>query len=274
MLRAALLALLVTTGLAEARCEDHKPGARPQNTPRQFVGQTLDEIEQRGWIEIAVYEDFPPYSWKDGATAKGVDVEVGRIIAESLGVEPRFRFVQSGETLEADLLNYVWKGAAVGGHVSNLMMRVPYNSEFSCRVEQVVFTGQYAGEKIGIAYRIDAYPDAVQQPNADGRHPDAPVPSFFVYDPVGVENDSISDFYLTATFGAAAMPNRLKADRTFDDSGLQFNPGKPCEIVVIRGYYITKSITAMIRNDVAQLSSGEVVLTGAAAFKNEPYGAC
>lgn len=76
------------------------------------------------------------------------------------------------------------------------------------------------------------------------------------------------------TFGAAAMPNRLKANGTFDDSGLQFNPGKPCEIVVIRGYYLTKSITAMIRNDVAQLSSGEVVLTGAAAFKNEPYGAC
>lgn len=76
------------------------------------------------------------------------------------------------------------------------------------------------------------------------------------------------------TFGAAAMPNRLKGDKTFDDSDLQFNPGKPCEIVVIRGYYMTKSITAMIRNDVAQLSSGDVVITGAAAFKNEPYGAC
>lgn len=76
------------------------------------------------------------------------------------------------------------------------------------------------------------------------------------------------------TFGAAAMPNRLKADKTFDSSDLQFNPGKPCEIVVIRGYYMTKSITAMIRNDVAQLSSGDVVITGAAAFKNEPYGAC
>ncbi len=186
------------------------PGARPQNTPRQDVGQTLDSIVERGWIEIAVYEDFPPYSWQDGSTPKGVDVEVGRIIAESLGVEPRFRFVQSGETLEADLLNYVWKGAAIGGHVSNLMMRVPYNSDFTCRVEQVIFTGQYAGEKVGIAYRIDAYPDAVQKPNADGRHPDAPVPSFFVYDPVGVENDSISDFYLTATFGASAKMTRYK----------------------------------------------------------------
>ena len=206
----AVLALVMAAGVAQARCEDHVPGQKPQNTPREFVGQTLDEIVDRGWIEIAVYEDFPPYSWEDGTTPKGVDVEVGRIIAESLGVEPRFRFVQAGENLDQDLLNYVWKGAAVGGHVSNLMMRVPYNSDFTCRVEQAVFTGQYAGEKVGIAYRIDNYPDAVQEPNADGRHPGGPVPSFFVYDPVGVENDSISDFYLTSTFGASAKITRYK----------------------------------------------------------------
>jgi ABC-type amino acid transport substrate-binding protein len=211
MLRAAVLTvMMLAAGAVHARCEDHTPGQRPQNTPREDVGQTLDDIVERGWIEIAVYEDFPPYSWEEGSTPKGVDVEVGRIIAESLGVEPRFRFVQSGETLEADLLNYIWKGAAVGGHVSNLMMRVPYNSDFTCRVEQAVFTGQYAGERVAIAYRKDAYPDAVQVANKDGRHPDAPVPSFFVYDPVGVENDSISDFYLTSTFGAAAKITRYK----------------------------------------------------------------
>jgi ABC-type amino acid transport substrate-binding protein len=212
MVRAALILAmtLFPAAVAEARCEDHVPGARPQNTPREFVGATLDEIVDRGWIEIAVYENFPPYSWEEAGAPKGVDVEVGRIIAESLGVEPRFRFVQAGETLEADLLNYVWKGAAVGGRVSNLMMRVPYNSDFTCRVEQAVFTGQYAGERIAIAYRIDAYPDAVQEADEDGRHPDAPVPSFFVYDPVGVENDSISDFYLTSTFGASAKISRFK----------------------------------------------------------------
>jgi ABC-type amino acid transport substrate-binding protein len=210
MLRVAVLAVMLLAGVAHARCEDHVPGAKPQNTPREDVGQTLDDIIERGWIEIAVYEDFPPYSWEDGSMPKGVDVEVGRIIAESLGVEPRFRFVQAGETLEADLLNYVWKGAAVGGHVSNVMMRVPYNSDFTCRVEQAVFTGQYAGERIAIAYAKGAYPDAVQVPDADGRHPDGPVPAFFRYDPVGVENDSIADFYLTATFGASAKTTRYK----------------------------------------------------------------
>lgn len=210
MLRLALLAAVLSAGIAEARCEGHKPGPRPQNTPREFVGQTLDEIVERGWIEFALYADNPPYSWQEGGEPRGVDVEVGRIIAAGLGVEPRFRFVDAGETLEADLLAYVWKGAAIDGRVSNVMLRVPYNSEFTCRVEQVVFTGQYAGERIAIAYRTEAYPDAVPSREVEGRHPHAPVPAFFAHDPVGVENDSISDFYLTATLGPRAKITRYR----------------------------------------------------------------
>jgi ABC-type amino acid transport substrate-binding protein len=199
------LALALAPGLAWARCEGLAPGQRPQNTAREFVGQTMDDIIDRGFIEFAVYEDFAPYSWDDGGTPRGVDIEVGRIIAESLGVAPRFRFVQAGETLDADLLNYVWKGAAVDGHVSNVMLRVPYNSALTCRIEQVVLTGQYAAERIAIAYSKAAYPDAVQAPDGDGRHKDAPTPAFFRYDTVGVENDSIADFYLASTLGAGAQ---------------------------------------------------------------------
>lgn len=176
---------------AFARCEGIVPGQKPQNTFPQDVGQKLDDIVARGFIEIAVYEENRPYSWEDGGKPMGVDVEVGRIIAESLGVEARFRFVEAGENLDADLMNYVWKGAVVGGHVSNLMMRVPYNSDYACRVEQAVFTGQYASEAIAIAYRVADYPDG------------GPKPAFFRYDTVAVENDSISDFYLTTLVGAA-----------------------------------------------------------------------
>lgn len=75
------------------------------------------------------------------------------------------------------------------------------------------------------------------------------------------------------TFGVAAMPNPISGGN-FNSGGMQFNTGKPCEIVVIRAYYQTKAITAMIRKDVAQLSNGNVVIAGAAAFKNEPYGSC
>ncbi|WP_424931229.1 substrate-binding periplasmic protein [Amaricoccus macauensis] len=190
---AALLAFLASSDPALARCEDFVPGPKPQNTARDIVGQDLDQILERGWIEFALYEEFPPYSYLEGGKPAGIDVEIGALIAEDLGVEPRFRLVAAGENLDADLRNYVWKGAIIGGRVSNVMMRVPYDSEYACRVEQVVFTGQYASERIAIAYDKAAYPE------------DAPVPAYFRFDPVAVENDSISDFYLSGLAGGQLL---------------------------------------------------------------------
>lgn len=190
---------------AFARCENVAPGQKPQNTAREFVGQTLDEIVERGTLNIAVYEDFPPYSWMDGDTPRGVDIEVGRILAEALGVKPEYRFVQAGENLQVDLMSYVWRGTVQKEPVANVMLRVPYNSDFTCLVEQVVFTGQYAKEEIAIAYALAAYPDA--EPSEEAKHEGGPTPAFFRYDTVAVENDSIADFYLTSYPGGQIGPN-------------------------------------------------------------------
>lgn len=176
-------------------CADYVPQERPQNASRDIVGQDLDRILERGFMTFAVYEDYPPYSWQENGEDRGVDVEIARLIAEAIGVDARFDFVTSGETLDADLRNHVWKGPVVGGAVSNVMMRVPYDPRFACRVEQVVFTGLYAEESIAIAYRRDAYPD------------DPPVPAYFRFDSVAVENDSISDFYLTSFPGGQLAQN-------------------------------------------------------------------
>ncbi len=193
---ATTLCLCFVLGSAAfARCEDYVPGPKPQNTGRDIVGQEMDQIIERGFIEFAVYEDFAPYSWQEGSTARGVDIELGRVIAEDLGVEARFNFVAAGENLEADLRNYIWKGPLIGGRVSNVMLHVPYDSNFSCRVEQVVFTGQYFNETMAIAYSKADYPDG------------GPVPAYFRFDTVGVENDSIADFYLSSLAGGQLLAN-------------------------------------------------------------------
>lgn len=192
MLRRSLLAALAGLALAGpafARCEGYVPQPKPQNVGRDIVGKDLDAIVEQGFIEFAAYEDFAPWSYEEGGKARGVDIEIGRLIASELGVEPRFRLVAAGENLDADLRNWVWRGPVTGGRVANVMLHVPYDSELTCRIEQVVFTGQYAAEQIAIAYRKDAYPD------------DPPVPAYFRFDTVAVENDSISDFYLTSFAG-------------------------------------------------------------------------
>ncbi|WP_411889160.1 substrate-binding periplasmic protein [Yoonia sp. SDW83-1] len=198
LLRSLLIAfglVLGSAAYAQDPCADYTPQARPQNVDRDIVGQELDQIQDQGHMLFAVYEDFPPYSWEEGGQPRGVDIEIARLIAEDLGVEARFNFVDAGENLEADLRNNIWQGPVIGGRVSNVMMRVPYDSAFKCRVEQVVFTGQYAAESIAIAYDKASYPD------------EKPVPAYFRYDTVGVENDSIADFYLTSFVGGQLAGN-------------------------------------------------------------------
>ncbi len=146
-------------------------------------------------MTFAAYEDFAPWSWEEGGKVKGVDIEIGRLIAEDLGVEARFKLVTPGENLDADLRNWIWKGPVVGGAVANVMLHVPYDSEYACRVEQVVFTGTYHVEEIAIAYDEAAYPE------------DKPVPAYFRFDTVGVENDSIADFYLSSFPGGQLRGN-------------------------------------------------------------------
>jgi polar amino acid transport system substrate-binding protein len=189
------IAMALVPGLALARCEGVVAEPPPQNTFPQDVGREFDDIIASGWIEFAVYDDFAPYSWQDKGQPRGVDIEIGRLIAAALGIEARFRFVLAGDNLDADLQNYVWKGAAVNGRVSDAMLHVPYNSDYACRLDQVVFTGLYFDEKIVVGYRRDSYPEK------------PPVPAYFRYDTVGVENDSISDFYLSSLLGSEAVAN-------------------------------------------------------------------
>lgn len=183
-------------------CADHIPQPKPQNASRDIVGKELDQIVEQGHMLFAVYEDYPPYSWEEAGKPRGVDVEIAQLIAEDIGVTPRFHFVAAGENLDADLRFNLWQGALIGGKIANVMMRVPYDSAFKCRVEQVVFTGQYAGEGIAIAYDKATYPE------------EKPVPAYFRFDTVAVENDSISDFYLTQLVGPTHIrrfPNMTEA---------------------------------------------------------------
>lgn len=199
----AAAALLGASEDALARCEDWVPQPKPQNAGRDIVGQDIDQIMDRGWISFAVYEDFAPFSWEEAGEPKGVDIEIGRLIADSLGVEPRFNFVAAAENLQADLRNQIWKGPLIGGAVSNVMLHVPYDSDLACRVEQVVFTGQAYSESIAIAYIAAAYPE------------EKPIPAYFRFDSVAVENDTISDFYLSGLAGGQLLGNI----RRFPDYG-------------------------------------------------------
>lgn len=198
--------ILTSTNTFAQNCESIKSGIgatrKAQNVGRDRVGNSLDFIQERGWIQFAVYDDFAPYSFKKNGVLSGVDIDLGNHIAKYLGVKARFYATQAGEDVDADLRFNIWKGRLVSGPIANVMLHIPYNKEFGCRNEQVVLNGQYFNEKIAIAYSAKDYLD------------DAPLPAYFRYDKVGVENDSISDFYLSGIGNGQLISNMVRYKST------------------------------------------------------------
>ncbi|MEP1576178.1 substrate-binding periplasmic protein [Roseibium album] len=207
----AVLAMLCIAGTAAfaQNCENVRFGdeaeRKPQNLGRDIVGQSMDDIQERGFIKIAVYEDFPPFSYEEKGVLKGVDIDIGHLIAKDLGVDARFIATAADENVDGDLRNNVWRGKLIGGQIANVMLHVPYDRELGCRNEMVVLNGQYYNEQLAIAYRKDEYPE------------DPPVPAYFRFDTVGVENDTLSDFYLSG-FARGQLVANMRRFPTTDDA--------------------------------------------------------
>ena len=164
------------------------------DTGRDRVGIDYDAIMERGFIEIGVYQDFAPYSWRDDSgQLVGVDVDLAQLIADDLGVELRVIDLPADEDVDTDLRNYVWRGHYMGRRIVNVLMRVPYNRELDYRNELAALTGRYAQERIAIGYRVSEFPD------------EPPFPGSFQSRPVGVETYRLADFYLTGLPGV--LPN-------------------------------------------------------------------
>jgi glutamate transport system substrate-binding protein len=116
--RALLAMALAVAALALAACGDDDDddgggggggGGEEAADVQQFPADTtMGKIQDRGTIRIGVKYDVPPFGFLNPQTdeVEGFDVEMGRIIADELGVEPEFveaisdnriPFLQQGE---------------------------------------------------------------------------------------------------------------------------------------------------------------------------------
>jgi ABC-type amino acid transport substrate-binding protein len=88
---AIALVALVAAGCGDD--EDGDGGGEQAADVRQFPADTTPgRIQERGEITIGVKFDVPPFGFKNPQTnrVEGFDVDLGRFIAEELGVEPKF----------------------------------------------------------------------------------------------------------------------------------------------------------------------------------------
>ena len=87
---ALALGALVVGGCGD---DDEDEGGQPAGEVEKFPADTtMGKIQERGEIRLGVKFDVPPFGFKNPQSnqVEGFDVDMGKFIAEELGVEPKF----------------------------------------------------------------------------------------------------------------------------------------------------------------------------------------
>jgi ABC-type amino acid transport substrate-binding protein len=166
--------------------------------------RSYDDIIESREITVAVYSDFIPFSYQEDGQAKGIDVEVAKHIAKQLGVSLRFRWVTADENVEDDLRNNLWKGHYLKRSVADLMLRVPYDKEYSELRDDI---GERVHEQVHMfaPYHTESWKIVFNTKKID----EVSTMAVFQYHDIGVEVDSIPQFYLISAFNGR-MSKRTK----------------------------------------------------------------
>ena len=183
--------------------------------------RSIDDIKNSGEIFIAVYENFPPYSYVEDGVAKGIDIDLGTKVAKSLNVKPIWNFTGFDETLSGDLRNNIWRGNIVHKNKADLMFRIPYDYDYlritnkstgELETEMVSIKGPYQSEKWIIATNKEVIPEI----NTLG---------VFAYHTIGVEVDTLPDLHLSG-FGRGLITKNVKHYTKMSEIIEDFKNGK------------------------------------------------
>ena len=187
-----------------------------------LFARSLDDIKASGEIIIAVYENFPPYSFVENDEPKGIDIDLGKKIAESLDVKPIFNFAATtGENLADDLRANIWKGNLVHKNKADIMLRVPYDYDYmrltdkstgALQNDLVTIKSPYQSEKWIIATNKKVIPEI----NTLG---------VFAYHTIGVEVDTLPDLHLSG-FGRGLITKNVKHYTKMSEIIEDFKNGK------------------------------------------------
>ncbi len=172
--------------------------------------RSYDDVKSSGYIEIAVYKDFPPYSFMENNKPAGIDIEIGKGIGKELNVDVRWLWLVADENLEDDLRNAIWKGHIITRKAADIMLRVPYDREFSYAIDSyglpkndlVVIFAPYHQESWAILRDLEQTKDVRTL-------------AIFQYEKLGVELDSLPDFFLSTTLQGRLRNNLLHYTSAF-----------------------------------------------------------
>ncbi|MDP2561565.1 ABC transporter substrate-binding protein [Psychrobium sp. 1_MG-2023] len=158
-------------------------------------GRTYDDIIETKQLIVSVYRDFAPFSFEKDGKAHGIDVDIAKQIAKSLNVELTVRFTTADESVEDDLRNTLWKGDFQTKTKSDLMMRVPYDRDYSQMRDDI---GELVHDRVHMfaPYHTESWQIAFNKNKIE----EVSTMAVFQYHDIGVEVDTVPAFYLTGAF--------------------------------------------------------------------------
>jgi ABC-type amino acid transport substrate-binding protein len=166
--------------------------------------RSYDDIIESNEIVIAVYNDFQPFSYLEDGKEKGIDVDLAHAIAKELGVKLRLRWATADENVDDDLRNNIWKGHFLNRTVADLMLRVPYDKDYSLLRDDI---GELVHQHVHMfaPFHTESWKVIYNSKKIESIETMA----VFQYHDIGVEVDSIPQFYLTSAF-QGRMRDRAK----------------------------------------------------------------
>jgi polar amino acid transport system substrate-binding protein len=166
--------------------------------------RSYDDIIESNEIVIAVYNDFQPFSYVEEGREKGIDVDLAHVIAKELGVKLRLRWTNADENVDDDLRNNIWKGHFLNRTVADLMLRIPYDKDYSLLRDDI---GELVHQHVHMfaPFHTESWKVVYDSKKIESVETIA----VFQYHDIGVEVDSIPQFYLTSAF-QGRMRDRAK----------------------------------------------------------------
>ena len=170
-------------------------GALGMTAAMPVLAGALDAMRQKGRLRVAVYNDFPPYSF-DG---QGIDVDLGKALDERQGPKAEIAWFNADEDMNDDLRNMVWKGHYLGTQPADVMLHVPLDPHLEAQNDQVRIFGPYHIEAIALARIASRVPEPSGSP--------AVAFNVFTREKIGVEGASGSDSFLMGVLNSRLQEN-------------------------------------------------------------------
>lgn len=126
------------------------PPLRAQPRP----GGALERIRQRGSLVVGVYHGMPPFH----VAGQGIDVELARALAASLGLGVSLLPFHADENMDDDLRNVVWRGHYLGWGPADVLMHVPVDRPLMDANPKVSILAPYYRERLAIARDLQKVP--------------------------------------------------------------------------------------------------------------------